>query len=59
MLPEGVVKIRSEFKEDELVKDYYTNNKELINIEDSFDISLARCFPIRFFSSAFLICLKL
>ena len=36
MLPEGVVKIRSEFKEDELVKDYYTNNKELINIEDSF-----------------------
>ena len=34
MLPEGVVKIRSEFKEDELVKDYYTNNKELINIED-------------------------
>jgi len=35
MLPDGVVKIRSEFKEDDLVRDYFTNNKELIVTEKS------------------------
>mgnify|MGYP001167557067 FL=1 len=40
MLPDGVVKIRSEFKEDDLVKDYFTNNKELIDLEDSFYTSV-------------------
>ena len=36
ILPEGVVKIRSEFREDNLVKDYFTNDKELIELQDSF-----------------------
>jgi len=36
ILPEGVVKIRSEFREDDLVKDYFTNDKELIELQDSF-----------------------
>ena len=40
MLPDGVVKIRSEFKEDDLVRDYFTNNKELINLQDSFYTSV-------------------
>ena len=40
MLPDGVVKIRSEFKEDDLVRDYFTNNKELIDLEDSFYTSV-------------------
>jgi len=36
ILPEGVVKLRSEFREDDLVKDYFTNDKELIELQDSF-----------------------
>ena len=36
MLPDGVVKIRSEFNEEDLVRDYYTFDKELIDLQDSF-----------------------
>ena len=36
ILPDDVKKIRSEFNEEALVKDYFTKNKSLINLSDTF-----------------------
>ena len=36
ILPDGVKKIRSEFNEDDLIKDFYSNDEKLINLGSSF-----------------------
>tara|TARA_B100000401_G_scaffold414139_2_gene334788 strand:+ start:22 stop:804 length:783 start_codon:yes stop_codon:yes gene_type:complete len=53
ILPDGVKKIRSEFNEDDLIKDFYSNDEKLINLGSSFyDKSINKNYHNNIYSRA-------